>query len=75
MQLVQKGWIMAEGTYEYEVMRAELLGIEKPDYDEFLKRQKEKEQGEIETEEIDTENLKVCFCIFLNFYNKNFLLL
>jgi hypothetical protein len=30
---------MAEGTYEYECMRAELLGVEKPDRDEFMKQQ------------------------------------
>ncbi|EFA08380.1 uncharacterized protein LOC660945 [Tribolium castaneum] len=45
---------MAEGTYEYECMRAELLGIEKPDYDEFLKRK----QAEVEAEEQEIENLK-----------------
>lgn len=50
---------MAEGTYEYECMRAELLGLEKPNYDEFLKRQKENEAAEAEEDEIDTENLKV----------------
>lgn len=50
---------MAEGTYEYECMRAELLGIEKPDYDEFLQKQKEKEVQEVQEDEVDTENLKV----------------
>lgn len=28
---------MAEGTYEFECMRAELLGIDKPDQEEFEK--------------------------------------
>lgn len=50
---------MTEGTYEYECMRAELLGIEKPDYDEFLKKQKELEAKKVEEEEVDSENLKV----------------
>lgn len=49
---------MAEGTYEYECMRAELLGVEKPDYDEFLKKQREN-VGNISEEQIDVENLKV----------------
>nr|XP_022907575.1 uncharacterized protein LOC111419055 [Onthophagus taurus] len=50
---------MAEGTYEYEVMRAELLGVEKPDYEEFMKRQKEIEAKNVEEHETDVENLKV----------------
>ncbi|KAK9751776.1 hypothetical protein QE152_g4753 [Popillia japonica] len=49
---------MAEGTYEYECMRAELLGIDKPEYDEFLKKQKENESREVQNEEIETEHLK-----------------
>lgn len=46
-----------EGSYEYECMRAELLGIDKPDYDEFMKTNAEKAA----TEEVDltTERLKV----------------
>lgn len=50
---------MAEGTYEYECMRAELLGIEKPDYDEFMRFKKEQEAQYVAEEENDTENLKV----------------
>nr|CAI5821406.1 unnamed protein product [Callosobruchus analis] len=51
---------MAENTYEYECMRAELLGIEKPDYEEFMKnRPPEAERKEVEEDEIDTENMKV----------------
>lgn len=50
---------MSENTYEYECMRAELLGIEKPDYDEFLKRRLETEKLEVEEEEVDIENMKV----------------
>lgn len=46
---------MAEGTYEYECMRAELLGIEKPDYDEFIKKKQEEQQEE----EQEIENFKV----------------
>lgn len=38
---------MAEGTYEYECMRAELLGIEKPDYDEFMKNKVERDSAEL----------------------------
>lgn len=50
---------MAEGTYEYECMRAELLGIEKPDYDEFVKRQKDQLAKEVEEEQTETECLTV----------------
>lgn len=50
---------MAEGTYEYECMRAELLGIDKPDYDEFMKNQKERQQKEVKEEDEDIENIKV----------------
>ncbi|XP_053948966.1 uncharacterized protein LOC128857294 [Anastrepha ludens] len=45
---------MAEGTYEYECMRAELLGIEKPNEEEFEKVRAERlrrEQEEQETAE------------------------
>lgn len=59
---------MAEGTYEYECMRAELLGIDKPEYDEFLKKQKENESREVQNEEIETEHLKVThfYCYVLH---------
>lgn len=50
---------MAEGTYEYECERAELLGIEKPDYDEFMERQRAQKATEVQEEEVDIENLKV----------------
>lgn len=50
---------MSENTFEYECMRAELLGIEKPDHDEFLKKQKENEILDVQEEEIDVENIKV----------------
>lgn len=54
---------MSENTYEYECMRAELLGIEKPNYNEFLKNKKEVQKSEVEEEEIDTEIIKVRLCI------------
>lgn len=54
---------MSENTYEYECMRAELLGIEKPNYDEFLKNKKEVQKSEVEEEEIDIENIKVTHSI------------
>lgn len=50
---------MSDNTYEYECMRAELLGIEKPNYDEFLKKKKEVQKKEVEEEELDIETLKV----------------
>lgn len=59
---------MAEGTYEYECMRAELLGTDKPEYDEFLQRQKEKENRAVQGEQLDVENLKVIYFISLNFF-------
>ncbi|RZC31890.1 uncharacterized protein BDFB_009018, partial [Asbolus verrucosus] len=43
---------MAEGYYEYECMRAELLGVDKPDYDEFMRNRQE--QIAAEEEEIET---------------------
>lgn len=48
---------MAEGTYEYECMRAELLGIEKPNREEF--EEKMRLQREAEQEEQLTEQMKV----------------
>lgn len=48
---------MAEGTYEFEVMRAELLGIQPPDRAVFEEHQKERMSAE--QEEIDTEQTKV----------------
>lgn len=50
---------MAEGTYEYECMRAELLGTEKPDYDEFVRRQKEQLAKAVAEEQAETECLTV----------------
>lgn len=48
---------MAEGTYEYECMRAELLGIEKPDEAEFEKARAERLQQE--QDERDAAEAKV----------------
>lgn len=71
---------MAEGTYEYECMRAELLGVGKPDYEEFLQRKREAEENrrlaaEVEEEAVEATNLEVRFLInlkvfikFTNFY-------
>lgn len=47
---------MAEGTYEYECMRAELLGVEKPNREEF--EEKRKLQMEAEQEELLSEQMK-----------------
>lgn len=49
---------MAEGTYEYECMRAELLGMDKPDLETFNKNHK-KLQLEAETEEIELGEVNV----------------
>lgn len=49
---------MAEGTYEYECMRAELLGLARPSREQFEEQQKLKQ--EVEEEEQLTEQLKVC---------------
>lgn len=48
---------MAEGTYEYECMRAELLGLSKPDEEEFLARQKERLAHR--TEELEDKTIQV----------------
>ncbi|XP_035776603.1 uncharacterized protein LOC118458358 [Anopheles albimanus] len=47
---------MAEGTYEYECMRAELLGLARPSREQFEEQQKLKR--EVEEEEQLTEQLK-----------------
>lgn len=39
---------MAEGTYEFECMRAELLGIDKPNEEEFEKARAERLEREQE---------------------------
>lgn len=60
---------MAEGTYEYECMRAELLGVEKPNREEFeekMKLRKETEQEEMLADQLTVMmvlgvNL-ICFC-------------
>ncbi|KAK5638625.1 hypothetical protein RI129_012920 [Pyrocoelia pectoralis] len=49
---------MEENSYEYECMRAELLGVERPNLDEFLIKQKKKEAELNQQEEIENENLK-----------------
>ncbi|KAJ8956274.1 hypothetical protein NQ318_015010 [Aromia moschata] len=50
---------MAEGSYEYECMRAELLGLDKPDYEEFMRNKADEEsKREAEEEEADIKNLQ-----------------
>ncbi|XP_050299392.1 uncharacterized protein LOC126738212 [Anthonomus grandis grandis] len=44
-----------EGTYEYECMRAELLGVDKPDYEQFLKNKAEADA--MEREKLDAEQM------------------
>ena len=51
---------MAEGTDEFEVMRAELLGVQPPDRADFEAQQKERMAAQ--QEEIDTEQAKVSDC-------------
>ncbi|XP_055640307.1 uncharacterized protein LOC129777818 [Toxorhynchites rutilus septentrionalis] len=47
---------MAEGTYEYECMRAELLGVEKPSREDF--EQKMRLQEEAGQEELISEQMR-----------------
>jgi hypothetical protein len=54
-----KKFEMAEGTYEYELERAELLGIDPPDRATF-EAQQAKKMAEMEQRE--NEELKVFFC-------------
>ncbi|XP_031331302.1 uncharacterized protein LOC116162021 isoform X2 [Photinus pyralis] len=50
---------MDENSYEYQCMRAELLGVERPSLDDFLSNQKKRQEAEhVEQEEVDVENLK-----------------
>lgn len=56
---------MAEGTYEFEVMRAELLGIEPPERSVFEESQRERmAAAAAEEEEIVTEQAKVCVLVY-----------
>ncbi|KAL1373603.1 hypothetical protein pipiens_005131 [Culex pipiens pipiens] len=51
---------MAEGTYEYECMRAELLGVEKPNREEFeekMRLRKETEQEEMLADQLTEVDL------------------
>lgn len=56
---------MAEGTYEYECERAELLGIEKPDRKTWEKSQKERFEQMQEEQEIaeDAVSLNLFVCL------------
>lgn len=60
---------MAEGTYEYECMRAELLGIEKPNQEEFEKARAERLQQE--QAEREAAEAKVINHEFLNIQRHN----
>lgn len=53
---------MAEGTYEYECMRAELLGMPRPDESEWLEKQKER--LEHEQEDIEEKCLEVIQIVY-----------
>lgn len=50
---------MAEGTYDFEVMRAELLGIKPPNKEEFEKAREER--LEIERAEFEAAEASVNF--------------
>lgn len=54
---------MAEGTYEFEVMRAELLGVEPLDRTVFEEKQRERLAAE--QDQIDMEQTKVRLRIVL----------
>lgn len=56
---------MAEGTYEFEVMRAELLGVEPLDRTVFEAKQRERLAAE--QEQIDMEQTKVRLRIIIIF--------
>ncbi|KAK9874311.1 hypothetical protein WA026_002663 [Henosepilachna vigintioctopunctata] len=51
---------MTECSYEYECSRAELLGIEKPNYEEYQRRIAE--NTKIDQNDLDTENLAEAEC-------------
>lgn len=55
---------MAEGTYEYECMRAELLGVEKPNREEF--EEKMRLRKEAEQEELLADQLTVIMVLGVN---------
>lgn len=56
---------MAEGTYEYECERAELLGIEKPDRETWDKSQKERFEQMQEDQAIAEDAVSFKFDKFL----------
>lgn len=55
-----------EGTYEYECMRAELLGISKPTLQEFEESQKLRDENEKKEEEIERMKVRNAVHKFLN---------
>lgn len=61
---------MAEGTYEHACMRAELLGLEKPDEEEFLRMYPQSQQN---TEEHVAAQFEVCYYKSINKFNYVFL--
>lgn len=50
---------MAEGSYEYACMRAELLNIEKPDKETFMQQLREKEALLQQEEDLEIQKLVV----------------
>lgn len=56
---------MAEGTYEHACMRAELLGIDKPDKEEFMRTQPQALRVECENEKVEAAQFEVIKYYFL----------
>lgn len=50
---------MAEGTYEHACMRAELLGMDKPNKEDFLRTQPQASRIECENEKIEAAQFEV----------------
>lgn len=50
-----------EGTYEYECMRAELLGVEAPDYQKFMNEKAKREEAE--KEQLEAASSQVFYAV------------
>ena len=57
---------MAEGTYEYECERAELLGISPPDRDQFEAAAQLKRQQDENNEALNVREIFLAYLISLN---------
>lgn len=58
---------MAEGTYEYECERAELLGIDPPNRTNWEEAERVRKENELAQQMTVITHFKMCFFLILNF--------